>query len=373
MKKLNGLATGIGSLPHTDTDAALDLIFKYTPHIPFWPQLPKRDIRERMVIQSSEGLPCFRLNDKDLVFDSSNQEQELTRFYERIITDDSEYFKMSGDFADGLWQFLKRLEKQDINKIEFIKGQITGPFTFAASINDAEGRAILHNPVIFQAIREGLAMKARWQMSLLKKFGKPVIIFFDEPYLACLGSGFTAINRKDVVEGLTEFTEKIKSADGLTPPFHPALFKKGGVQQNSIDVGQERAGLIGVHCCGNTDWSIFTDISYIDIISFDAFNFLDRILLYTENLRGFFKRGGILAWGIVPTEAFSKEINAGILAKKLSHAFNLLLNKGIQEETLKNRLILTPACGLGTLSCDKAEPIFKCLDELFSIVRSENI
>ena len=338
MKDIKGLATGIGSLPHKDVDAALDLIFKYTPQIPFWPQLPKRDVRESMVIQFSQGLPCLRLNNKDLSFDSSTQEQELTQFYEHIIANDQEYFKISPDFAAGLWQFLSRLEKENLNQIEFIKGQITGPFTFAASINDNEGKAILYNPVLMQAALEGLAMKACWQINLFRKFGKTIIIFLDEPYLACLGSGFTPINRQDVITKLTELTDKIKST---------------GV-------------LIGVHCCGNTDWSVFTDVPNIDIINFDAFNFFDRILLYTDQLNSFFKKGGMLAWGIVPTEGFNPKINAAILAERLKAGSKLLINKGIEEDFIKKRLILTPSCGLGTLDSEKAEPVFKCLAELSS-------
>lgn len=346
MKDIKGLATGIGSLPQKDAETALDLIFKYTPKIPYWPQLPKRDARERMVIQCSQGLPCLRLKQKELLFDSSEQEEELTQFYERIICDDIEYFKITSDFAAGLWQFHKRLEKESLDQIEFIKGQVCGPFTFAASINDAEGRPLLHDPIFLQAVIEGMALKARWQMNLLRKFGKPLIIFFDEPYLAGFGSGFTPINRKDVVAGLTELTQKSKKSAG---------------------------DLIGIHCCGNTDWSIFTETPEIDIISFDAFNFLDRILLYAENLLDFFKKGGVLAWGIVPTEAFCQEIDPSILSVKLRTAFNLLINKGIEHNILKNRLILTPSCGLGTLNYDKAEPIFKCLAELSSIVSAESI
>ncbi len=345
MTDIKGLATGIGSLPQKDIDAALDLIFKYTPHIPFWPQLPKRDKREGMVVQYSEGLPCLRFKNNDLLFDSSNQDQELAQFYERIISQDSEYFKISPDFAAGLRQFISRLEKQNLNKIECIKAQITGPFTFAASVNDKEGKAIIHNSVIFQAICEGLAMKARWQLKLFSKFGKPMIIFLDEPYLACFGSAFAAIERNKVVSVLNEFTEKVKLPEVL----------------------------IGVHCCGNTDWSIFTEVPDIDIISFDAFNFLDRILLYAKDLADFFKRKGILAWGIVPTGDFGPAISVSMLRDKLNHAFNLLFNKGIQKKTLEDRLILTPSCGLGVLDCDKAELIFKCLAELSSAVRQESI
>ncbi|MGD9014875.1 MAG: hypothetical protein PVI33_02475 [Candidatus Omnitrophota bacterium] len=345
IRNIKGLATGIGSLPHQDANEALDLIFKYTPDIPFWPQLPKRDRREGMVAQYSQGLPCLRLTQQGLFFDASNQEQELTQFYERIIANDSEYFQISTDFANGLWQFINQLEKVSLKRVEFIKGQITGPFTFAASINDSEGRAILHNSVIMQAVQEGLIMKARWQIALFKRFAKPIIIFLDEPYLACLGSGYTTINRNQVINTLIEFTKKIKSPDVL----------------------------IGVHCCGNTDWSIFTEVTNINLISFDAFGFLDRILLYANELLGFFNRGGILAWGIVPTQAFSSEINTHLLTSKLEYAFKLLADKGIEENLIKNNLIFTPSCGLGTLNCQTAVSIFECLQNLSENFKNKSI
>ncbi|MFH1578319.1 MAG: hypothetical protein ABIC18_04550 [Candidatus Omnitrophota bacterium] len=340
---IKGLVTGIGSLPFKDADRALDLIFKHMPEIPFWPQLPRKDMREGMLAQFSQGLPCLRLSENGLSFDASMQEEELGQFYERIIADDKEYFKISSEFADGLWQFLYRLEKEDINRIEFIKGQVTGPFTFAASINDNTGKAMLHNSVFFQAAQEGLAMKARWQIDLFSKFGKPMIMFFDEPYLTCLGSGFTSINREDVVGGLTEFTKKIKSPNCL----------------------------VGVHCCGNTDWSVFTDVPYIDIINFDAFNFLDRVLLYAEELLGFFKRGGMLAWGIVPTDSFDSQAKAVDLLRRLNTGMDSLVKKGIGRDLLERGMILTPSCGLGTLDPGKVELIFKCLTELSLSLQAE--
>ncbi|MBU1871832.1 MAG: hypothetical protein KKH80_03440 [Candidatus Omnitrophica bacterium] len=339
MKNAKVLATGIGSLPHKDVDTALDLIFQYTPYIPFWPQLPKRDKKESMVIQYSQNLPCLRLGRDGLSFDSSRQEQELAEFYERIIADDVEHFKVSEDFAAGLWGLYHRLGKESLDRYEFIKGQICGPFTFAASINNEQQKAILYDDVLMQAVQEGLAMKARWQVNLFKKFAKQVIIFLDEPYLTCFGSAFTAINREEVIGRLSEISKKIKSSGAL----------------------------IGVHCCGNTDWSMFSEIAGIDIISFDAFNFLDKFLLYTKEINSFLKRGGMLAWGIVPTEDFGPQIDARFLFDKLKQAFNILEDKGIGQDLIKRQLILTPSCGLGTLDTDKAKSIFECLSKVFSI------
>lgn len=328
MKNIRGLATGIGSLPHKDAESALDLIFKYTPHIPFWPQLPKRDIREGMIVQFSQNLPC--------------REEELEIFYERIIAGDTDYFGISPDFSLGLHKFYQRLEDSSLKDIQFIKCQITGPFTFAAGIRDAQGVAILHDKVFMQAVLKGLMMKALWQIKLFKKFGKKIILFLDEPYLGCFGSAYTPVNKEDVIKGLGELCQGIKSEDVL----------------------------IGAHCCGNTDWSIFTEVKEIDIINFDAFGFLERFLLYAPDLKGFLERGGIICWGIVPTQEFSDKESPDSLLEKIKGAINILAKKGVDKGLLLDNLLLSPSCGLGTLDIQKSEKIFKLLLETSYSIRN---
>lgn len=333
MKKI--LATGIGSFPHQDAVEPLELIFKYTPEVPFWPQLPKRDIREGMIAQFSENLPCIKVTRNGLFFDTGEKEKELEAFYDRIIAEDIDYFKISTDYALGLHKFYERLNKQGLEDIEFIKCQVTGPFTFAASIKDEKVVALLHDTVFMQAILKGLLMKALWQINLFKKFAKKIIIFFDEPYLGCFGSAYTPINREDVIKSLSELTAGIKSEDVL----------------------------LGVHCCGNTDWSIFTEITSIDIISFDAFGFQEKFLLYANNLKDFFKRSGRVCWGIVPTQEFSGKERVDLLIARIKEGIDTLVKKGLDKELLLENLLLSPSCGLGTLDIKKSEKIFKLLFE----------
>ena len=341
MQELKGLATGVGSLPHKDADLALDLVFKSVPEAPFWPQLPKRDMREGMVAQFSENLPCLEITKADLSFNPQDKEKKLELFYERIIAQDTDYFAISSDFALGLEKFYQRLEKTGLKNIEFIKLQVTGPFTFAASIKDDMGAALLHDPVFMQAIIKGLSMKALWQIKLFRKFGKKIILFFDEPYLGCFGSAYTPINREDVVKGLTEIAEGIKSKDVL----------------------------VGLHCCGNTDWSLFTDTTSIDIINFDAFSFLDKIILYADNLKGFLQKGGILCWGIVPTQEFSGRETAASSIKKIQAGIEALGKKGLDKELILRNLMISPSCGLGTLDSKKAEQIFGLLQETSALIK----
>ncbi|MFA5362506.1 MAG: hypothetical protein WC335_04580 [Candidatus Omnitrophota bacterium] len=339
---LQGLATGIGSLPYDDVDQALDSIFSYFHEIPFWPQLPKRDPREGMVSQFIEHIPCMKWFQDGIVFDARRSDKELEDFYDRLIAVDTEYFQISRAFASGLHGFYERLGKMDLSRITGIKCHITGPFTFAASVKDENGAALLHNPVFMQVIIKALTMKALWQIKLFKKFNKKIIVFLDEPYLGCFGSAYTPVNREEVVNGLAEITESIKAEGALS----------------------------GVHCCGNTDWSIFTDVKTMDIINFDAFGFLDRVLLYADSLKLFLQRGGMLCWGIVPTQDFSAGLTADDLLKKIESGLGVLEKKGLPAKTVLENMLLSPSCGLGALDTDAPKKIFSLLSKLSSRVRA---
>jgi methionine synthase II (cobalamin-independent) len=184
-------------------------------------------------------------------------------------------------------------------------------------------------------------MKALWQIKMFKKFGKKILLFIDEPYLGCFGSAYTPITKEGVVKVLTELTQAVKTEGVLT----------------------------GVHCCGNTDWSIFTDTVDLDIINFDAFAFFDRLALYGDNLKGFFDRGGILCWGIVPTNEFDPRHTADTLTRKIKEGINTLVNKGLRKELLTENLLISPACGLGTLSAGESEKILQKLSEISLCIR----
>jgi methionine synthase II (cobalamin-independent) len=341
MMNFKGLATGIGSLPLTDAQSAVDLILRYLPGIPFWPQLPKANLREGMLAQFSENLPGLKLEGGDLHFAPSDQEKELELFYDRFIAQDLEYFKISPDFARGLHAFYARLGGLDLSGVEFIKCQVTGPFTFCSGITDSAGRSILHDEVLMQAMVKGLGMKALWQLEYFKKFGKKMIMFFDEPYLTGVGSAYTPVNRNEVMEVYAELADALKS----------------------------QGCLIGIHCCGNTDWSMLTDAAGIDVINFDAFNFQERFVLYADNLNRFLKKGGVICWGIVPTQEFNPALSPELLAQKIESGLDILVKKGLNRQLLLERLLISPACGLGTLDTQKAEGILTLLNQTSLFIR----
>ncbi|MFH0888904.1 MAG: methionine synthase [Planctomycetota bacterium] len=330
----NFLPTGIGSLPHTDAKKACQLILKYLDKIPFWPQLPRRSFLEGMGTQFSEGLPNFVINSEMKTFyidtETSQLDKGITNFYEKYLSNDLADFAISKEYAAGFYEIIShvtRLNERQVGQESkkelpfYIKGQITGPITFGALITDESGKAIMHHPLLSDVLTKCLIMKARWQIKLFAKLGIKTIMFLDEPYLMGYGSAYIPLARETVVKQLTDVINEIH---------------KEGV-------------LVGIHCCGNTDWAVILETP-IDILNFDAFGFMDKLLLYSDKLNEYINRGGIIAWGIVPSIMMDNAPSTEEMVLRLKNGIDIMEKRGLDKERLLRQSILTPSCGLGGLS-----------------------
>ena len=335
------ITTGVGSFPHQDEKEVFRLILKNFPEIPFWPQLPKRSFLEGMVVQYSEGFPSLKWKEKEQkvwVDTSQGFDKEFEKFYQRLEEGDLEPFQITENFARGL-RILKDLSSEDHRKkIKYIKGQITGPITFGLALTDQEQKPIFYDPTLRDILVKHLSLKARWMEKRFNELfpGTPTILFFDEPSLSSFGSAFSSLNREDVVHSLNECFDAVK-------------------------------GLKGIHCCGNTDWSVLLSMN-LDILSFDAYGYLETLSLYPKELKAFLERGGILAWGIVPTsEAILKEEAEGLI-KRFKEGVKTLSKKGF-DPTLLQRAIITPSCGTASLPIPLAEKVCQLTAEVSKRLR----
>jgi hypothetical protein len=333
------LSTGIGSFPHKDPSAACDIILKAVPDIPLWPQLSTVDFREQMEIQYSEGLPCVVLDEakQRMYFDTGGDPTSaLEQFYENYMSENLEHFKISSDFSRGLYEMEKRLLKVKSPDIRFLKNQVTGPITFGLSIVDENKRAVYYNDIFRDVIVKGLVMKARWLLNRFKPMGYDQICFIDEPILSAFGSStYIGLQRQDIIGHLKEMIEAIHA----------------------------ESALVGIHCCGNTEWTILIEAG-VDIISFDAYEYGETIGYYPEQIRQFLEGGGSLAWGIVPTSDKILQETTDSLSSKLEDLMDKLANKGVDRDLLWEKCLLTPSCGTGTLSVELCERAFVGLQEL---------
>ncbi len=309
------MATSIGSLPHTDPVAACRVMTDVLP-IPAWPQLPRRSFKENMYAQYSEGFPGVVVDEaQERIWVDRSQDLDagLERLYTAYMANDLDYGAISANYAAGLHVFLSAAAGR---QWPAVKGSVTGPISWGLTVTDQDKRAILYDDTLADAVAKHLRLKAAWQERELRKVCDSTIIFVDEPYMSAYGSAFFSLERDLVVRLLTE--------------------TMAGIQ-----------GRIGVHCCGNTDWSLLMETP-ADILNFDAYAYAESVALYPESVRSFLRRGGMLAWGIVPAEdeeAILRE-TASSLTDRLVAGMDLLVKKGIPMDHLLEACLVSPSCGL---------------------------
>ncbi len=120
----------------------------------------------------------------------------------------------------------------------------------------------------------------------------------------------------------------------------------------------------GVHLCGNPDWDFLLNLD-LDILSMDIYTNRDVFAAYSQSIRRFLENGGILAWGIVPTniEPFEKESLESLRAQ-LESVWTRLYAKGIERDQLLSQSLISPA------TCCLVNPDFeKTVEKGFEIVK----
>jgi len=348
----NGLPVLIGSLPLADHEEATRLVFDYTPEIPLWTQLPFH-AQEGMMAQFLPGMPGLAVEADRGFIDTENPEyaDELVRFYEEYMAvveegadlDDTR-FALKPDTATGFFTLLEHVRSLEDPPLA-IKGQVTGPVTFTMGVKDKSGRSIFYDAQTRDAAVKLLALKARWQVKVLSDFGRPVILFLDEPALAGFGSSeMISISRAEIAECLGEVVDAVRSEGGLA----------------------------GIHVCANTDWSLTLDGSF-DIVNFDAYAYFDKFILYPDQLKSFMASGGILAWGIVPTlspENLDRE-TTNTLVTRWENQAQAVAALGIDVSSLLRQSLISPSCGAGSLDRDRAVRVLELTKSVSEVLRKK--
>jgi hypothetical protein len=102
----------------------------------------------------------------------------------------------------------------------------------------------------------------------------------------------------------------------------------------------------------------------VDVISFDAYNYSHRFILHHEAIKRFLQKEGLIAWGIVPTSEDALGEDAASLINRLESNFEYLTAKGIEDDDLLRKSMITPVYGLGTKSMPTAVRVFELTREV---------
>ena len=342
----NCISSAIGSMPFSDAEHAIDVSLNNLD-APIWPQLSYFGLYEQMEIQYSEGMPCVVIDEEKsrMYFDTSGDySEDFAEFYENYMlamdpddgTGDCSAAAISEKYSKGIYALEKRLEETG-KKLDYVKVQVTGPCSFALTIVDENKKAMWYNEEFRDVIIKAIAMKCRWQIQKFSKYAEKVVCFIDEPILSAFGSStYVSVQREDVVAALEEVIEAVHADNGIA----------------------------GIHCCGNTEWSILIDAG-VDMVNFDAFEFGETIAMYPEHVKSHLEKGGTLAWGVVPTSTEIREQTVETLETQLEKVMDNLTEKtGVDKKVILEQAVITPSCGTGSMEEADAEKVFDLTGKL---------
>lgn len=333
------LATGIGSLPHAEPRPALELIARYPQMIPHWPQLPMRGPQEGFVVQFLNPLLKTGLLEREggkirFATGADDWPDRLAAFYMLYLAVEEgdggalQQFAMPRASASGFYAFLERTAAT--GAAHGLKGQVVGPLTAAFQLTDANGRPAYYDEQLRDVVVKSLALQGRWQAEALRRSGLQALVFVDEPGVSIYGqSTYITVTREMIRADLDAVVDGIHAAGALA----------------------------GIHSCAAVDWSILMETG-AEVLSLDAYDYFESLLPFRAELAAFLARGGVVAWGIVPTSEQAAAETVASLVARLERCWEQLCGRRITREQLRRQALVTPSCGTGTLTVELAERIY---------------
>ncbi len=293
----HGVATSIGSLPHTDPRAAATFVLERHPRLPGAPSLPNRSGMERMIAQAAWGIAGVSvLEDGSLVLDERGVDHVTPLAHAGI----------DGEPFVGLRAFLGAVAGRRAP----IKLQLTGPVTLGIALHSLGVPAARAFSVAGAAVRA----RARALVAAAQETAPmaPLVVFVDEP-------GLTA---------------------AMDPSFPLDPNRTIDLVSSALATLEHHA-VTGLHCCGSADWRVVLQTGP-QILSMPV---AVGAVEHAGALSAFLERGGWVAWGAVPTTGPLGNTPER-LWQHLSAEWCALTQGGCDPVLLREQAMITPACGL---------------------------
>jgi hypothetical protein len=305
--KANCKTTAMGIMPHRDVDRALQLTLRLD--IPFWPQLPHVSYFEDMYAQFSQNFPGIIIDEenKKLLFDSSKFEKELAEYSLKMA--DPKTFTLSEKYSVIYHRFL--CEKLD--EYIAIRGQLIGPVSFGFRVVDDNNRPIIYNEDVKAILFDFIARKINAQYRELREKNKNAFVWLDEPGLSWVFSGLSGYSDVQAKNDYRSFLGSLESIRAL-------------------------------HLCANVNLSYLLEIG-TDLLSFDAYQMKIMPKGYAAAVANFINNGGIICWGIVPTDSDALNIQTPQSLTDLLIEYWTVISKntGLTLTTIAEHALIAPA------------------------------
>jgi hypothetical protein len=257
--------TAMGIMPHRDVERALALALSLD--IPFWPQLPKVSLYEDMYVQASQNFPGIAIDfDKErLSFDTARFEQELDKYF--LKRDSPEAFALTVQYSRVFHKFLSK----ELQGYKAIRGQNIGPVSFGFKVLDENLKPVIYNDEARTILFDFIQKKANTQYRELRERNPNAFVWLDEPGLGYVFSGLSGYNEQLAKKDYHNFVEGLEGPKGL-------------------------------HLCAEVNLPYLLGLG-VEILSFDAYQIGFMPKEYAGDVAEFIRKGGIVSWGIIPTES----------------------------------------------------------------------
>lgn len=300
-----GLATAIGSLPHTDAGAAAAFALRATPELAAAPQLPNRSALEGMLVQWLRGLPEVAVA-PDGSFGVAS-----------VVDVDAPVDVAFDPIAHGgLLTFVDVAAAQP-RVPQRVKAQLTGPLTLGVALV----RAGVPTDIAF---RRSTTLARAWARAIERLVRErlpetELVLFFDEPALVLWNDDSPPVDHEHAGDLLSGAFAAVGCATG-------------------------------VHVCGDGDARLALAAGP-DVLGIDV---SPRWLADAAGLARFLDAGGFIAWGAVPTDRPVGE-SAAPLWRALVELWCELTRRGCDGVLLRSRALITPTCGLAGHGVSQSE------------------
>lgn len=322
-----GTVTGVGSLPHRDSTAAVDSAFA-TPDIPYIPTVPRLDPSEGMIAQAVTGIAGISVGQYgSLLVDSVRIDPDVS-----VMTD-----LAHGAFS-GYRTALERLANGGPGtESGFVKWQFIGPVTLGQALMRAGVPVEDAFDVAIHAVRSHIAnlhrVIARTAPHLVQ------IVVVDEPDLGSLMSETFPI-----------------------PPDAAIDLMSGAM------AAVEGDAIVGLHCCAPIDVAPLISAGPA-ILSIPVSR---HLVAHAGVLASFLERDGLIAWGVVPTDG-PVMATAERSWRSLNKLWCELVAEGCDALRLWRQSLLTPACGLAGHTETTAGIIMSQVREIADRIRTQAV
>ena len=310
-------ATGIGSLPGTDTGAAHRLVFDELPDLPHLPELPARGVGADMIGRGTALLV-------DLYAEVQPSGWRLTERPGRDARRADSFLRQDLDF----------LEENAQEFTQTLKVQAVGPWTLASTLELRHGDRMLADLGAVRDLAESLTEGLKLHIAEVRKRApqaEALLVQLDEPALP------------GVLRGTVPTASGFGKLRAVEEPV--ARETLAGLIQAVHDAGAEAA----VHCCAPEVPLELLRKAGADYVSFDATLIdstgstgSDAQAVRDEQLGEAIEAGVGLMLGVVPSvdPARAPGVNQ-LLDKVLS-----LTRLGFSPAQLARATTITPVCGL---------------------------